>query len=71
MTASPALRPLTVSALAATVVAVGLYIFGTQHTPDYSTSLFGETGADTFDLKSWLATGVGAVAAGGHGRARW
>ena len=63
MTASPALRSLTVAALAAAVVAVGLYIFGTQHTPDYSTSLFGETRADTFELKSWLATGVLAFAA--------
>ena len=71
MTASPALRPLTVAALAAAVLAVGLYIFGTQHTPDYSTSLFGETGADTFDLKSWLATGVLAFAAVQVGLALW
>jgi hypothetical protein len=60
-----------VTALAAAVVAAGLYIFGTQHTPDYSTSLFGETGADTFDLKSWLATGVLAFAAVQVGLALW
>jgi hypothetical protein len=69
--AGPTLRPLTVAALAAAVLAVGLYIFGTQHTPDYSTSLFGETGADTFDLKSWLATGVLAFAAVQLGLALW
>ena len=63
MAASPATRPLVLAGLAAVVVAVGLYVFGTQHTPDYTTSLFGETGPDTFDLKSWLATGVLAFAA--------
>ena len=71
MTASPALRSLAVAALAAAVVAVGLYIFGTQHTPADSISLFGETGTDTFDLKSWLATGVLAFAAVQLGLALW
>ena len=33
--------------LAAALVAGGLYAFGTQHTPDYTTSLFGQTGPDT------------------------
>jgi hypothetical protein len=57
--------------LAAAALAVGLYAFGTEHTPDYSISLFGETGADTIDLKSWLATGVLAFAAVQLGLALW
>ena len=36
------------AAAGAAIVAGGLYAFGTQHTPDYSTSLFGQTGPDTF-----------------------
>ena len=44
--------------LAATITA-GLYLFGTEHIPDYSgTALFGSTAADTLPLKSWLATGL-------------
>ncbi len=43
-------------------VSAGLYVFGTQHAPDYSISLFGRTGLDTLSLKSWLATGVLALA---------
>ena len=57
--------------LAAALVAGGLYAFGTQHTPDYRTSLFGQTGPDTFKLKSWLATGVLAFAAVQLGLALW
>jgi Family of unknown function (DUF6529) len=45
------------------VVSVGLYVFGTEHTPDYYTSLFGQTAADTLPLKSWLGTGLLALAA--------
>lgn len=71
MVARPSLRSLTVAGLAAAAVAVGLYIFGTQHSPDYATSLFGETGPDTFDLKSWLATGVLGFAAVQLGLALW
>jgi Family of unknown function (DUF6529) len=63
MSASPALRSLTLAGLAAVLVAVGLYVFGTRHTPDYATSLFGQSGQDTLSLKSWLATGVLAFAA--------
>ena len=44
-------------------VVAGLYVFGTQHTPDYGTSLFGKTGPDTLPLKSWLATALLALAA--------
>jgi len=69
--AGPAARPLALAGLAAAIVAVGLYVFGTQHTPDYTTSLFGQTGPDTFDLKSWLATGVLAFAAVQLGLALW
>ena len=71
MVASPALRSLTLAGLAAAVVAAGLYVFGTQHTPDYSTSLFGQSGQDTLSLKSWLATGVLAFAGIQLGLALW
>ena len=71
MAASPALRPLAVAGLAAALVGVALYVFGTEHTPDYTTSLFGQTGPDTFDLKSWLATGVLAFAVVQLGLALW
>ena len=56
---------------AAVLVAGGVYLFGTQHTPDYTTSLFGQSGPDTFKLKSWLATGVLAFAAVQLGLALW
>jgi hypothetical protein len=49
----------------------GLYVFGTQHTPNYNTSLFGQTAADTLPLKSWLATALLALAAGQLGLALW
>jgi uncharacterized protein DUF6529 len=62
MAASPATRSLTLAGLAAALVAAGLYVFGTQHTPDYGISLFGQTGPDTLKLKSWMATGVLAFA---------
>jgi hypothetical protein len=44
-------------------VTAGLYVFGTQHVPDYGTSLFGRSGPDTLSLKSWLATALLALAA--------
>ena len=43
-------------------ITAGLYVFETQHVPNYSTDLFGRTGPDTLPLKSWLATGVLALA---------
>src|SRR5437764_11111856 len=46
----------------AAAVTAGLYVFGTQHTPDYYTSLFGQSAADTLPLKSWLGTGLLALA---------
>ena len=55
----------------ALAVAAGLYAFGTVHTPDYSTSLFGRSAADTLPLKSWLATGLLALAATQLGLALW
>jgi hypothetical protein len=47
---------------AAAAVAAGLYAFGANHTPDYSTALFGRTGLETLSLKSWIATGILALA---------
>ena len=56
----------------ALVIAGGLYAFGTQHVPDYSgTALFGRTATDTLPLKSWLATGLLALAASQLGLALW
>jgi len=56
----------------AAAVAAGLYAFGTNHVPDYSgTALFGRTATDTLPLKSWLATGLLALAALQLGLALW
>jgi uncharacterized membrane protein HdeD (DUF308 family) len=56
----------------ALAIAAGLYVFGTQHVPDYSgTALFGRTATDTLPLKSWLATGLLALAAAQLGLALW
>jgi Family of unknown function (DUF6529) len=71
MAASPALRSVTLAGLAAAVLGIGLYVFGTEHTPDYSISLFGQSGPDTLSLKSWLATGVLAFAVVQLGLALW
>jgi Family of unknown function (DUF6529) len=68
---SPASRSLTLAGLAAAFVAAGLYVFGTRHTPDYSISLFRQSGSDTLSLKSWLATGVLAFAVLQVGLALW
>jgi len=50
-------RPLAPLLLAA-AIACGVYAWAKNGTPDYGTSLFGQTGADTLPLKSWLATAV-------------
>lgn len=56
----------------AAAIAVGLYVFGTEHVPDYSgTSLFGRTATDTVPLKAWLATGLLAFAIAQLGLALW
>ena len=52
-------------------ITAGLYIFGTEHVPNYATGLFGSSGEDTLPLKSWLATGVLALAALQLGLALW
>ena len=50
---------LAIPLLLAIAIAVGIYVFGRNHTPDYSgTALFGRTAADTLELKSWLATAI-------------
>ena len=52
-------------------VAGALYVFGRNHTPDYGISLFGRTGVDTLSLKSWLGTGLLALAATQVALALW
>jgi hypothetical protein len=71
MPSNAGLRSFGAAALAAGAVAVALYAFGTQHVPDYSTSLFGRSGPQTLSLKSWLATGVLALAVAQAGLALW
>lgn len=44
--------------LAAAVVIVALYVFGTHHTPSYTFSLFGKQGVQALRLKSQIATVV-------------
>lgn len=39
-------------------VAVGIYFFGTHHTPNYDTGLFGEHGTVAVDLKAQLSTAL-------------
>lgn len=39
-----------------------VFALATSVSPDYGTSLFGQTGTDTLPLKSWLATAVLALA---------
>jgi hypothetical protein len=71
MTSSSVVRPLLLAGIAAAALAGGLYVFGTEHTADYSIALFGQVGPDTLSLKSWLATGVLAFAAVQVGLALW
>jgi Family of unknown function (DUF6529) len=71
VTVSPALRSLSLAGLAVAFVGAALYAFGTEHSPDYGISLFGQSGADTLSLKSWLATGVLAFAVLQLGLALW
>jgi Family of unknown function (DUF6529) len=54
-----------------TAVAAGIYIFGRNHTPDYTTSLFGQSGTGTLSLKSWIATGILVLAFLQVGSALW
>jgi plastocyanin len=47
----------------ALVVGAGVYILANSITPDPTSGLFGTSGTGTFPLKSWLSTGVLALAA--------
>ena len=51
----PAIR-VAIIALVGAVVALVLYIIGQAHTPNYTTSLFGQSGLSAYALKSALAT---------------
>lgn len=57
--AARALIPLT----AALVVGAGVYVLAIEIKPDPTSSLFGTSGTGTFPLKSWLSSGVLALAA--------
>jgi plastocyanin len=57
--AARALIPLSV----ALVVGAGIYILASSITPDPTSGLFGTSGTGTFPLKSWLSSGVLALAA--------
>jgi hypothetical protein len=68
----PGRRTATLVSLAfAAALAVGLYIFGRNHTADYSTSLFGKSGPDTLQLKSVLASVVLGLAVFQISSAAW
>jgi Family of unknown function (DUF6529) len=43
-------------------VAVAVFVWAKTITPDYAASLFGQSAADTYPLKSWLASAVAALA---------
>jgi len=55
----------------ALAIAAGLYVFGTEHAPNYSTSLFGRTAPATLPLTAWLPTGLLAFAVAQLGLALW
>ena len=64
--------PLAIALGLAAAITLGLYLFGTEHVPDYSgTALFGATATDTLPLKSWLATGLLGFAVLQIGLALW
>ena len=70
--ASGVAAPLVIALGLAAAITAGLYLFGTEHVPDYSgTALFGSTAADTLPLKSWLATGLLCFAVLQVGLALW
>ncbi|MEH0399204.1 DUF6529 family protein [Streptomyces sp. B21-088] len=52
-------------------VAVGIYFFGTHHTPNYDTGLFGEHGTVTVGLKAQLSTALLGLALIQLGLALW
>jgi plastocyanin len=65
MQTSPARAPrvkAVLPLLVAAAVTAGIYVWAKSISPDYSTSLFGQSAADTLPLKSWLATAVLALA---------
>ncbi|MEY9964777.1 hypothetical protein ABIA33_002819 [Streptacidiphilus sp. MAP12-16] len=60
--ATPVRFRLVLAALLALAVFTALFAFGRNHTPDYTRTLFGNSGTDAVALKSQLATGVLALA---------
>jgi Family of unknown function (DUF6529) len=64
-------RPFLLAGLAAAAITASLYVLGSEHAPDYSIALFGRTGPDTLSLKSWLASGVLALALAQLSLALW
>jgi hypothetical protein len=60
---SPTIRVASIG-LAGAIVAVVLYVIGRVHTPNYTTSLFGQTLLNAVSLKSALATAALGLAVG-------
>ncbi|MFE9725734.1 DUF6529 family protein [Streptomyces sp. NPDC005794] len=52
-------------------VGVGIYLFGTHHTPNYDNGLFGEHGTAAVDLKAQLSTALLGLALIQLGLALW
>ncbi|MFF2654847.1 DUF6529 family protein [Streptomyces sp. NPDC058045] len=66
-----AVAKVTAGAVLPVAVAVGVYLFGREHTPNYNTSLFGQTGDAGKHLKAQMATGLLALALVQVGLALW
>jgi hypothetical protein len=61
----------TAALLAPFAAGVGVYLFGSRHTPDYATGLFGQHGNAAVDLKARLGTALLALALLQLGLAAW
>jgi hypothetical protein len=57
-------RRLGLSVVLVVAITVALLVIGRAVTPNYRTSVFGATGTQAVEVKSWLATGMLVLAAG-------
>ncbi|WP_435135111.1 DUF6529 family protein [Actinacidiphila sp. bgisy144] len=57
--------------LAPFAVGAGLYVFGREHTPDYTSGLYGQHGIDAIDLKARLGSALFCLVLLQYGIALW
>jgi hypothetical protein len=69
--AQPSRARLVVPLVLGLALAAGIYVFGRNHAPDYSTSLFGRSAQQTLPLKSWLASVILGLALAQLASAAW